>query len=260
MTGLRERVREARLRRGFRRYERRNAVTLLVAAFAGAYPRARFVQIGANDGAQHDHLREQIKEGEWTGVMVEPVPYVFERLRRNYGDVERIALERAAIGARDGRATIHHLAELEDAERDAMPSWYDALGSFDLETLRRNVRAIPDGEERIVGTQVECLTFETLCERHGIEELDLIAIDTEGHDAVILAGIDLERHRPRLVLYEHYHLTSGQREATRTRLREAGYETMEEGFDTYCLEPRDDELTQAWRRLRPAMPGLSAVD
>ena len=45
--------------------------------------------------------------------MVEPVPYVFERLRDTYGDNERIALENAAVGVRDELATIYHLAELK---------------------------------------------------------------------------------------------------------------------------------------------------
>ncbi len=252
-------LRERRSRRQFRRYERRNAVTPLVVAFGAAYPRARFVQVGANDGTRHDHLREEITTGEWTGVMVEPVPYVFERLRDTYGDNERIALENAAVGVRDESATIHHLAELKGEEREAAPWWYDAIGSFDLETVRRSAREMPGGEELIVGTEVECLTFDSLCRRHGIEDLDLLAVDTEGHDAAILAGVDFERFRPRLVLYEHFHLPADERSGTRERLQENGYETMEEGFDTYCLRPVDDELTRTWRRLQPAMPGISAV-
>ena len=73
---------------------------------------------------------------------------------------------------------------------------------------------------------------------------DLLAVDTEGHDAAILAGVDFERFRPRLVLYEHFHLPADERVGTRERLHGDGYETMEEGFDTYCLRPAEDELTQ----------------
>jgi hypothetical protein len=38
-----------------------------------------------------------------------------------------------------------------------------------------------------------------------------------------------------------------------------GYETMEEGFDTFCLDARIvDDLTRFWRRLRLAIRGAYA--
>jgi FkbM family methyltransferase len=257
---LAARLRERRGRRQWRRYERRKAVTELVRRFAAAYPEASFVEIGANDGVQHDHLRPHVLANPWSGVMVEPVPYVFERLRRNYGELPGVSLENVAIADRDGRLPFFHLAEVREGERRDLPAWYDAIGSFSLETVRRNASAIPGGESRIVRVEVPCLTFESLCRRHGLDRLDLVAIDAEGYDAEILRQIDFERRRPRLILYEHYHLPAGQRDATREWLRSLGYEAMEEFLDTYCLDPRDDELTRAWRRLRPAVAGISAVE
>ena len=50
--------------------------------FARAYPDVFFVQVGANDGDLLDPLREEIGFRKWSGIMVEPVPYVFERLQR----------------------------------------------------------------------------------------------------------------------------------------------------------------------------------
>ncbi len=42
-------------------------------------------------------------------------------------------------------------------------------------------------------------------------------------------------------------------------MRESGYETLEEGFDTWCLRPdADDALTRTWRATRPGAPGLYA--
>ena len=54
-----------------------------------------------------------------------------------------------------------------------------------------------DIEERIVCEPVRTLTFDSLCARHGIDAIDLLAIDTEGHDWTILSGIDFARWRPR---------------------------------------------------------------
>ncbi len=244
------------------RIERRLAAPKLLRAFARAYPRAFFVEIGSNDGEQHDHLRPLILSRPWRGVMVEPVPYVFERLRRNYAGVaDRVELENAAIGPQDGRAPFFHVTEAPAGERAQLPDWYDGIGSLSRETVLSHARKIPGMEERLTATEVPVLSFDTLLARHGGREPDLVAIDAEGCDHEILRSIDLEAHRPRLLVYEHFHLTPEDRFATRARLEAAGWETLEEGFDTWCLQPRaDDPLTAFWRRLRPGVPGVSVHD
>jgi FkbM family methyltransferase len=258
MTG-RLRLRRERLK--YRRLLRRMAGPRLLRAFARHYPAAFFVEIGANDGEQHDHLRPLILSSEWSGIMVEPVAYVFARLRRNYGHLDRIALENVAIGDRDGRLPFYHLTEPEADERDRLPDWYDGVGSFSRENVVGHTRDIPDIERRVVQTEVPVLTFESLCRRHDVERVDLLVVDTEGYDHEILKSIDFERRHPRLVIYEHYHLPAAERAACRELVRAAGYKSMEEGFDTFCLDARtDDGLTREWRRLRPAVAGVYAED
>jgi FkbM family methyltransferase len=255
------RLRRRRDQLRHRRLLRRMAGPRLLRAFARRYPEAFFVEIGANDGEQHDHLRPLILSSEWSGIMVEPVAYVFERLRRNYGHLDRIALENVAIGDRDGTLPFYYLIEPGADERDRLPDWYDGVGSFSRENVVGHTRDIPDVEHRIVQTDVPVLTFESLCRRHDVERMDLLVIDTEGYDHEILKTIELERHHPRLVIYEHYHLPAAGRPACRELLRDAGYETMEEGFDTYCLDTgTDDGLTREWRRSPPAVAGVYAED
>jgi FkbM family methyltransferase len=243
------------------RLERRLAGPRLLTAFADANPRATFVEVGANDGEQHDHLRPFILGRDWTGVMVEPVPYVFERLSRNYAGVERVALENAAVGDRDGTLPFYHLVDAREDERAALPDWYDGIGSFSREALLSHAEHIPDIESRMVCAQVPVLTLESLCRRHGIERLDLLVIDAEGYDWEIVRAIDFEARRPQLLVYEHYHLRPDERSASAAHLRERGYETMEEGFDTFCLGTAAPEpLRAAWRELRPAVAGVSKHD
>jgi FkbM family methyltransferase len=242
-----------------RRLQARLAGPKLIRAFGAAFPRAVFVEIGANDGEQHDHLRPMILEHNWRGVMVEPVPYVFERLQRNYAGIERVALENAAIAERDGCLPFYHLARVPDYESAGLPQWYDGIGSFSRDAVLDHVRLIPDIEHRLVETEVSCLTFESLCAKHGLSEIDLLLIDTEGYDYEILRHIDFSSYRPALAIYEHYHLDATERSASRAIMQAAGYETMQEGFDTWCLVPEADErLAATWRGLRPALPELAA--
>jgi FkbM family methyltransferase len=244
-----------------RRVRRRLAGGKLLQAFADVNPRTFFIEIGSNDGDQHDHLRPFIQSRSWSGIMIEPVPYVFERLQWNYGDVEGVSLENAAIADRDGTMPFYHLAQAADEERESMPGWYDAVGSFSKETILEHARDIPDIADRIIETEVPALTLASLCRKHGVERVDLILIDTEGYDYELIKAIDFDSQRPRLLIYEHFHLSPADRAGCRELLGRHGYETMEEGFDTWSLDTStDDALTEAWRRARPAVAGVSKYD
>jgi FkbM family methyltransferase len=185
---------------------------------------------------------------------------VFDRLSRNYGRVAGVSLENAAVAERDGRLPFHYLAEPGEEERDGLPGWYDGIGSFSREAVMSHARDIPDIERRLVVEDVPALTFESLCEKHGLEEVDLLLIDAEGYDWELIRAIDFARRSPRLLIYEHYHLDPDGRRACRAHLERIGYETMEEHFDTFCLLPGADELTRRWRRLRPGLPGIAAYE
>ena len=247
-------------RRRYARLQRRLVLPQIVAAFAESHPEAVFVEVGSNDGEQHDHLRPHILARRWRGVMVEPVPYVFARLQANYAGVEGVALENAAIAERDGRLPFFHLRDADAGERAALPDWYDGVGSFNRDAILTHAPQMPDIAERIVELEVPALTFATLLERHGIDRPDLLVIDTEGHDWAIIRSIDLDRHGPRLMIYEHFHLSPADRAACRAHLEEAGYETLEEGFDTLALRPEADALTRRFRRARPAVAGVAKYE
>ena len=49
-----------------------------------------FVQIGANDGINHDPLHEYVTKYNLSGLVVEPQPDVFELLRKNYESFKKV--------------------------------------------------------------------------------------------------------------------------------------------------------------------------
>jgi FkbM family methyltransferase len=245
-----------------------SAGSQILRAFAKTYPRAVFIEIGANDGVQYDHLRPFILSLPWTGVMVEPVPYVFAQLRDNYPGREGVAFENAAIATADGRVPFYYVRPLQEGT-----SWLDAIGSLSREEVEKTIaaarqhvsagggRRVPDVESRIERAEVPSLTFESLCRKHGIGALDLLLIDAEGYDYEIIQAIDFERHRPRLLIFESLHFSAEERDQSRAQLEGLGYELMDEDFDTWCHDPRaDDDLSRCWRsvkRLRPRThPGV----
>jgi FkbM family methyltransferase len=257
MTWLLDRIRAWRPRRS----RLSLAGPQLIAAFARTYPQATFVEIGANDGDQHDHLRRHLLVHPWTGLLVEPVPYVFERLRDTWRGVNRLTLVNAAVAEHDGTARFYYLRDASREERASLPDWYDGVGSLNRDVILSHARQMPDIADRLVELEVETMTYGTLLTRYGLERVDLLVIDAEGHDWRILRTIDFARSRPRLIVYEHFHLSSADRAAARRRLEDAGYLTMEEGFDTFAVRPGPgDDLDRAWDVARPAVAGVAKED
>src|SRR5262245_12222347 len=69
-------------------------------------PGVTFVQIGAYDGVAGDPIRSLVLESNgWRGVMVEPQPSAFNRLRRNYSDqASRLTFLNVAISDGIGKS------------------------------------------------------------------------------------------------------------------------------------------------------------
>ena len=114
--------------------------------------------------------------------MVEPVPYVFDRLQKQLrGHGPGHAGQRGDRRPGRGGCPSTTCARPSDADRDGLPEWYDGLGSFSREAVLGHGRRIPDIERLLVTTEVPCLTFASLCETHGVDKVDLLLIDTEGY-------------------------------------------------------------------------------
>jgi hypothetical protein len=128
------------------------------------------------------------------------------------------------------------------------------LGSLRLDVISKHGPAIPDFERRLTATPVRCITFESLCRLHRVEAVDLIEIDTEGYDFEVIKLIDLDRFRPRLVIYEHLHLEPDARAECSEHMRRHGYEEISDVLNTACfrtvnLGRQDRRLMNAWRRV-----------
>jgi FkbM family methyltransferase len=203
---------------------RRLHTEALLNDFATAVPDAFFIQIGANDGFTGDPLHQLINRADtrWRGVLVEPVAHLFAELSKRYADNSALQLERAAICESDGTAIIHRLETKTD---DSL--WLDQVPSFDLDLVRRTAQQLGVTDKATVGETVPCLSVATLLERHRIKRIDLLVIDAEGWDWRILRQFDLSRLRPKLILYEHQHLSPEECAQAHQFLRRHKYEWEE---------------------------------
>src|SRR5271156_3694362 len=164
--------------------------------FFGPQRNGFFVEVGANQPQQGSQTW-QFEQAGWRGVLVEPQPDLAERLRQS----RRAHIVAAACSspANAGRAmTLHVLGPHSSLNRGLA-----VTGVVAEAEIKVPVRTLDD----------------ILAEAGAPSPIDFVSIDVEGHEPDVLAGFDLARWRPRLLLVED-HVTDL---ATHRFLSRAGY-------------------------------------
>ena len=152
---------------------------------AATIPDLFFIQIGANDGVIYDPLYHYVRRYRWPGLLVEPARCYFARLQENYRSHPNLIFENAAISDREEQRVLFRIRE----DCDYLPEWCAGLGSFHREVLLSHRWAIPDLERYVVEESVHCVTLSSLLRKHAVTRVDVLCIDTEGHDHEILRQI-----------------------------------------------------------------------
>jgi FkbM family methyltransferase len=178
----------------------------IVKAYAEHKKNVSFIQIGSNNGIDNDPIHKHIIHFKWTGVLVEPVPHLFEDLKKNYDPIkERFSFENSAIAAESGKLKFYRLKK---SDVKGMPIWYEQIGSFNKAVVEKHKNRIPNFDELLIEDSVNTITFKELLQKHNIQKADLIHIDTEGHDYEILKLIPFAELKVELVMFEHVHLSA----------------------------------------------------
>lgn len=175
-----------------------------------------FVNIGANDGIENDPLYEFVKKNNWKGVYVEPGIESFTALKNNFNNTEGIIFENIAITDFDGEidlffgTTYQHFSVSEP-----YANWM-----YDVTPSKR---------------QVPCLTPSSLLRKHSITNVDVISIDTEGHDGVILVNFPLDIVKPKVIIVEFIHV-----EIAGSSVKDMQEYITSHGYRCYLNEDRTD--------------------
>lgn len=192
-----------------------------------------FLQVGAHDGQSGDLLHPFIVNSNWRGILVEPVPYLYDRLTANYASFgDRLVFENAAVNETSGFKTFYSVVQ---SGRQDVVEWHTQLGSFDRRTILRHRRKIPGLERLIRPISVRTETVRGLLEKHGLTSVDVLAIDTEGYDAVIVRNALSGGIRPRMIIFEHKHLGILQYKTLVKDLRALGYQVFQERANAFAI-------------------------
>ncbi len=178
-----------------------------------------FIQIGANDGRRHDPIFPYVNEYGWRGILVEPVPSYFDRLKHNYRSFPQLIFENIAISEADGVRDFYRVRE----GLSHLPDWCGGIGTFYPQVLLRHRWVIPGIQDYVLREQVKCLSLNSLLEKYEVQKIELMLIDTEGYDYEIIKQVDFKRLPPAIVCYEHKHLSRAHRSDCERLLNANGY-------------------------------------
>ncbi|MCG8653103.1 MAG: FkbM family methyltransferase [Pirellulales bacterium] len=180
-----------------------------------------FIQIGAFDGREGDHLFDLVHRHNWRGILVEPQRQAFDTLKQNYSGLANLRFFNVAIGPTDGELTLYTRKN----------------GSVPIASVSKHLLIKPGhSRSEVIGVQVPCWTFDRLLmEADAPPRIDLLQIDTEGFDFEIIRSIRFDRVKPAIIRYEHALLSEADRNACIGLLAGHGYRMLLEDRDTMAI-------------------------
>lgn len=191
------------------------------------------VVVGAFDGVENDPTSRFILARNCRGVLIEPQPAAFERLRRNFAGSSRVELLNAAIDETSGERVLYSVPA-----GAGLPSWVEQIASFSLDHVKKHESQAPGLSARITETRIRTLSFDDLLDELGLDHIDVLQIDAEGMDGQLLRWFPFERTRPAVLHYETVHLTGEDDRAVRARLEKFGYRVFEADAPTDAMAIR----------------------
>jgi len=152
-----------------------------------------FLSIGENDGVTFSNVRALALRG-WKGVMLEPSPKAFERLKTLYNGHKGFYLYPFAIGDHNGKAILQESGPLCSTADVGLVSSVNA-GEVQRWANHRapGVRGVTF--EPIEVPMFKWKTFSNRLRSTKIKTFQFVSIDCEGTDLEILSQMDLTEVR-----------------------------------------------------------------
>lgn len=177
-----------------------------------------FIEIGSCDFNTLNHLSDK----GWRGVIVEPVKEYFDNLEKK----PNISYLNCAVDIMSGTTKMYRWnKDIVDADHD-----YRGMTTMNL----KNTSFANQTTEITVPT----ITYTELVHSNQIERVDLLKIDTEGHDLKILKTVAFNSNiRPKIIKVEHAHCDLSEMKAF---LESKNYHVEVETYDIYAIDLNKD--------------------
>lgn len=213
-----------------------------------------FINIGANDGVENDPIYPFLKKYGARGIQVEPIPYNATKLERNFRDCPGIIIENIAISpiSQSPPQTIYHFpdflieesyifSQISSLSRQHIQLSIDVIKN--LPEISAILRRLPKAhwEDYIEASEIPCLSFDELIQKHRVQHIDFLNLDVEGLDFQIISSIDLAKYAPTVLCIETYHFSTAEHQQFSKLMKQHRYQRIQR-FDqcseVYARHPR----------------------
>ena len=168
--------------------------------------------------------------GKKDGLFIEPVKSYFDSLP----DCRK---ENVAISDFEGEVLMFYMNP-EDIDKHKLPQWLKGCNMIGEPhpSMLKVLKEEKKGLSIIKCDKVKVVRIKSLIDKHNIKKIQMLKIDTEGHDCIILNDfLDTVNILPRIIQFENNEL-SDQKEikAVTKRLKERGYRMQYTKGDIIC--------------------------
>jgi len=161
------------------------------------------VQIGAYIGK--DEVHEIIKnESGLTALLIEPVPWNFEKLKQNYKNevnLNTLLFDDSVINTYDGECEFYAVKYKNYSE-----PWATQLSSVKLNFIKQHEKFLNNQTIDYEKLIKKCIKPSTLICKYNITDIELLKIDIEGLDYDILTNWPYEKINPKYIQFEAAHI------------------------------------------------------
>jgi len=148
------------------------------------------VDIGAADGIRYSNSRFLIEKG-WNGLLIEPNPRNFEKLKKLYDNNISVLIENVGCG----KETLSNVEFFIDKNDE-----FEQLSTFKNEQMLK-CKTIYNCDFETLSTKV--IKTSEIFNKYNITNIDFVSIDTEDFDQNVIEGIDFSKVNIKLICIEH---------------------------------------------------------
>ena len=166
------------------------------------YKNKTVIQIGSHVGkSQNDPIFNYIDESTKL-ILVEPVPYLFNKLKDNYSkklkNLDNVTFINKAVSNFIGELEL--TIPSEDNDYSKLPWWASQLSSVNKDHATNHIK-----ELKVETIKVQTTTLNQIIEEYNITNIFLLHTDTEGHDKDIIENYNFNI-KPTEILFENKHM------------------------------------------------------
>ena len=160
------------------------------------------VVIGAHFGVWLKDVINEYKDQNI--ILVEPVPYNYNKLKENFKNFKNIHICTNAIFSENKLRKFYYVKE--NSILKLGKHWASGIGSFSKNhILEHKSKRFKIEQEDIEEIEVKFITFDDLVRNYSIESIDKLQIDVEGAEYEILNSINYKKININSLQFESKH-------------------------------------------------------